>query len=101
MFVTAWSDRASERRGRNLGAADYVTKPIDFDDLETTINALLAAHHEAGPIPKLNDCEAEALTWVARGKTLTQIAKRLGLPKQVVDSPSSECSHEARRVPTT
>jgi DNA-binding response OmpR family regulator len=86
VLVTAWSDRARERRGRILGADDYVTKPIDFDDLETTINALLAAHHEAGPIPKLNDCEAEALTWVARGKTTAQIAETLGLPKQVIDS---------------
>jgi DNA-binding response OmpR family regulator len=86
VFVTARSDRASERRGRNLGAADYVTKPIDFDDLETAIDARLAVPHEAWPIPKLNDCEAEALTWVACGKTLAQIAETLGLPKQAVVS---------------
>jgi response regulator RpfG family c-di-GMP phosphodiesterase len=87
LFLTALSDRDSERRGRNLGAADYITKPIDFDILEATVNARLAARNEAWPkLVTLSDREAEALTWVARGKTSAQIADMFDLPKQAVDS---------------
>src|ERR1700736_5090214 len=84
VFLTALADRNSELRGRRLGADDYVTKPIDFDILATIINARLAG--VARPkLPKLNEREIEALTWVARGKTSTQIAGKLGLVKRTVD----------------
>jgi DNA-binding response OmpR family regulator len=31
VFLTALTDRDNELKGRQLGADDYVTKPIDFD----------------------------------------------------------------------
>jgi DNA-binding NarL/FixJ family response regulator len=71
-----------------LGADDYVTKPIDFDILETIIKARLAgvARTEIRPkLADLSDREIETLTWVARGKTSTQIAEMLGLAKRTVD----------------
>jgi len=88
VFLTALSDRADEMRGRQLGADDYVTKPIDFDILETIINARLAgvARNELWPkLANLSDREAEILTWVARGKTSVQIAEMLDMPKRTVD----------------
>ncbi len=88
VFLTALADRESELRARRLGADDYVTKPIDFDMLETIINARLAgvARNEMWPkLAMLNDREIEALTWVARGKTSAQIADLLGLSKRTVD----------------
>jgi DNA-binding NarL/FixJ family response regulator len=88
VFLTALVDRESELRARRLGADDYVTKPIDFDMLETIINARLAgvARNEMWPkLAMLNDREIEALTWVARGKTSAQIADLLGLSKRTVD----------------
>ena len=42
VFLTALTDRDSELKGRQLGADDYVTKPIDFDVLATIITARLA-----------------------------------------------------------
>jgi len=72
IFLTALTDRDNELKGRQLGADDYVTKPIDFDMLTTIINARLAgvARSELWPkVVQLNDREVEALTWVARGKT--------------------------------
>src|SRR5207248_9680358 len=42
VFLTALSDRENELRGRQLGADDYVTKPLDFDVLATIITARLA-----------------------------------------------------------
>src|ERR1700730_1939022 len=87
VFLTALPDRNSELRGRRLGADDYVTKPIDFDIL-AIINARLAgvARTKLSPkLPKLNEREIEALTWVARGKTSTQIAGKLEMVKRPLD----------------
>ena len=88
IFLTALTDRDNELKGRQLGADDYVTKPIDFDMLTTIINARLAgvARSELWPkVVQLNDREVEALTWVARGKTSAEIAQILGLTKRTID----------------
>jgi DNA-binding NarL/FixJ family response regulator len=88
VFLTALTDRDSELKGRQLGADDYVTKPIDFEVLATIITARLAGVARTGLWPKtiaLNDREAEVLTWVARGKTSAEIARILGLTKRTVD----------------
>jgi DNA-binding response OmpR family regulator len=88
VFLTALSDRDNELRGRQLGADDYITKPIDFGILETIINARLAVVARTKIRPKrtqLNDREAEVLTWAARGRTSAQIADFLGLSKRTID----------------
>jgi DNA-binding response OmpR family regulator len=88
VFLTALTDRDNELKGRQLGADDYVTKPIDFDMLTTIINARLAgvARSELWPkVVQLNDREVETLTWVARGKTSAEIAQILGLTKRTID----------------
>src|SRR6266849_8392191 len=88
VFLTALSDRDNELRGRQLGADDYVTKPIDFDVLATIITARLAgvARNELWSRQvDLNDREVETLTWAARGKTSSEIAQILGLSKRTVD----------------
>jgi DNA-binding NarL/FixJ family response regulator len=88
VFLTALTDRDNELTGRQLGADDYVTKPIDFDVLTTIINARLAgvARSRLWPkLVKLNDREIEILTCVARGKTSAQIARELRLAKRTVD----------------
>ncbi len=88
VFLTALTDRDNELKGRQLGADDYVTKPIDFNVLATIIAARLAGVARTGLWPKLvdlNDREVEVLTWVARGKTSLEIAGILGLTKRTVD----------------
>jgi len=88
LFLTALTDRDNELKGRQLGADDYVTKPIDFDVLTAIITARLAgvARPEIWPkLVQLNDREVEMLTWVARGKTSAEIAQILGLTKRTVD----------------
>jgi DNA-binding NarL/FixJ family response regulator len=88
VFLTALTDRDNELKGRQLGADAYVTKPIDFDLLETKIRARLAgvARNELWPRQiDLNDREVETLTWAARGKTSSEIAQILGLSKRTVD----------------
>jgi DNA-binding response OmpR family regulator len=88
VFLTALTDRENELKGRQLGADDYVTKPIDFDVLATIITARLAGIARTGLWPRpagLNDREVEVLTWVARGKTSGEIAQIIGLTKRTID----------------
>jgi DNA-binding response OmpR family regulator len=88
VFLTALTDRDSELKGRQLGADDYVTKPIDFDILVAIITARLARVARSQVWPKLvelNDREVETLTWAARGKTSAEIGQILGLSKRTVD----------------
>jgi DNA-binding response OmpR family regulator len=88
LFLTALTDRNNELKGRQLGADDYVTKPIDFDVLEAIIKARLShvARTEVWVRDvQLNDREVETLTWVARGKTSLEISQILSLSKRTVD----------------
>ena len=88
VFLTALSDRDTELKGRQLGADDYIVKPIDFDRLVFIINARLAGVARTMLLPqivKLNEREAEVLTWVARGKKSVEIARKLRLSKRTVD----------------
>jgi DNA-binding response OmpR family regulator len=71
IFLTAMTDRNVELKARQLGADDFVTKPVDFDLLETIINARRAsvARNEIWPkLVNMTDREVEVLTWAARGK---------------------------------
>jgi DNA-binding response OmpR family regulator len=88
VFLTALTDRENELKGRQLGADDYVTKPIDFDVLDAIIKARLTRVARGDVWPKnvgLNDREIETLTWAARGKTSAEIATLLDLSKRTVD----------------
>jgi DNA-binding NarL/FixJ family response regulator len=88
VFLTALADRDTELKGRRLGADDYVTKPIDYERLVFIINARLdgVARTKLSPrLVKLNAREIEVLTWVTRGKTSIEIARKLRLSKRTVD----------------
>jgi DNA-binding response OmpR family regulator len=64
VFLTGLSGRFSELQGRDLGADDYVTKPIDFDILEAIVRARLAGgiarHGIAARLAKPNGRHAAA-----------------------------------------
>ncbi len=96
VFLTGWSEQEDVRTGMNLGADDYLTKPVAPDDLAAAIRARLRraeaaalssgrrpAGREAAPADLeplgLTPREAEVLFWVARGKTNDEIATVLGI----------------------
>jgi DNA-binding response OmpR family regulator len=88
VFLTALTERQYELKARQLGADDFITKPIDFDLLDTIIGARLAgvARNETWrKLVDMSDREVETLTWAARGKTSAEIAMILGLSKRTVD----------------
>jgi DNA-binding NarL/FixJ family response regulator len=97
IFLTARGEKADVRTGMNLGADDYLTKPVDADELLTAIHARLQRHAEkveaaqarveyapdfssARPLEALGltPREAEVLLWLAQGKSNSEIGVILG-----------------------
>jgi DNA-binding response OmpR family regulator len=88
VFLTALGDHDNELKGWQLGADDYLTKPVDYDVLAALISARLARVARSAIWPKnvgLREREVEALTWAARGKTFWEIGEILGLSKRTVE----------------
>lgn len=98
IFLTARGEKSDQREGMNLGADDYLTKPVDNDDLLAAVAARLeragqTARAEfapdfssARPLEAfgLSPREAEVLLWVAQGKTNPEIATILGISEETV-----------------
>ena len=98
IFLTAKGEKADLRNGMNLGADDYLTKPVARADLLQAIAARLRRAEEqtqrefkpdfssAEPLIKLGltPRAAEALLWVAQGKTNGDIAMILGISESTV-----------------
>jgi DNA-binding NarL/FixJ family response regulator len=88
VFLTALADHDNELRGWQLGADDYVTKPVDFDVLAAVIASRLKRVARTALWPKhigLGERELEALTWAARGKTFAEIGEILGVSRRTVE----------------
>jgi len=88
VFLTALGDHDNELKGWQLGADDYVIKPVDYDVLAALITARLARVARTEVWPKrvgLREREVETLTWAARGKTFAEIGTILGLSKRTVE----------------
>lgn len=85
IFLTARGERQDIRQGMNLGADDYLIKPVLVDDLLEAIEARLeraqqqkgfcANFKSAEPLEQLglSPREAEILLWVAQGKSNFEI----------------------------
>lgn len=98
IFLTAKGEKDDLRNGMNLGADDYLTKPVARLDLLEAIQArLLRAEQQAqrefapdfssfAPLLKLGLTPrvAEVLLWVAQGKTNGAIASILGISESTV-----------------
>ena len=105
IFLTANAEKLDVRAGMNLGADDYLTKPVAKNDLLAAIRSRLARavqqavpdfkpnFHSAKPLEQvlgLTPRVAETLLWLAQGKTNGEIAMILcnsesTVKKHVVD----------------
>jgi DNA-binding response OmpR family regulator len=88
IFLTALSDREYAIKAWQLGADDYLTKPVDYDVLSALIASRLQRVARRSGWPKqfrLREREVETLTWAARGKTFWEIGEILGLSKRTVE----------------
>jgi DNA-binding NarL/FixJ family response regulator len=97
IFLTAKGEKDDLRNGMNLGADDYLTKPVANADLVRAIEARLRRSEQqvrefkpdfssAAPLVKLGltPRAAEALLWLAQGKTNSDIATILGITESTV-----------------
>ncbi len=106
IFLTAKGEKTAQRAGMNLGADDYLAKPVARDDLLAAVRARLERHDthqqrldeaisKAGfnpnfdsPAPLealgLTPREAEVLLWVAQGKSNADIAIICGMAEKTV-----------------
>ena len=106
VFLTAKGDKIELRKGMNLGADDYLTKPVQRDDLLAAVQSRLdrrkaqkaeveSAKSNGGFNPDfssskrleslgLTEREAEVLLWVAQGKSNGDVAILLGMAEKTV-----------------
>ena len=99
IFLTAKGEKPDIRAGMNLGADDYLTKPVAKADLLTAVRTRLErAAQQSKPEFKpnfdsprpleavlgLTPRVAETLLWIAQGKTNGDIATILGISEATV-----------------
>lgn len=99
IFLTARGEKTDIRSGMNLGADDYLTKPVANADLLAAITARLERQRvldlqrgfmpdfsSSAPLEKLDltPREAEVLLWVAQGKGNAVIAEILQMTEGTV-----------------
>jgi DNA-binding NarL/FixJ family response regulator len=94
IFLTGWGEKEDLRTGMNLGADDYLVKPVEPAELLAAVKTRLRRHQSAGrgttPLAAakpealqaalgLTPREAEILSWVVQGKTNPEIGIILGI----------------------
>ena len=98
VFLTAKGEKDDLRSGMNLGADDYLTKPVVNADLVRAIESRLRRSEQqmkrefkpdfssAAPLLQLGltPRAAEALLWLAQGKTNSDIAAILNITESTV-----------------
>lgn len=95
IFLTGWSEREDVRAGMNLGADDYLVKPVDPTELLAAVRSRLRRQKQTGAARNhtkveatpealatalgLTAREAEILSWVVQGKTNPETGIILGI----------------------
>ena len=93
IFLTGWGEKDDLRTGMNLGADDYLVKPVEPSELLAAVRTRLRRQQQTGrastpaaATPEaiqaalgLTPREAEILSWVVQGKTNPEIGIILGI----------------------
>src|SRR5262245_38073741 len=96
LFITAYGSRDSNLRAWRLGCDDFLTKPLDFELLVEIVRRRLSHSSRTAPPPFiLTDREAEAITWVAKGKSSADIAVLMHVSERTVNFHIDNVIHKA------
>ena len=79
IFLTSREDRASLLEGFDLGADDYLKKPVDLEELSARIAAVLRRHRREG------SCRIGRYEMDARGRELLLDGEPLKLGRKIYD----------------
>jgi len=98
IFLTARGERMDLRTGMNMGADDYLVKPVTATEVLAALEARFKREQQRPPVAfapnfstaeplerlGLTGREAEVLLWVAQGKSNGEIATILGTAENTV-----------------
>ena len=95
IFLSAYGDVPTAAQTLKMGAVDFLTKPVDRDDLLLAIRLSLERDAENRAqlterdsinerINKLTSREQEVMTWVITGMLNKQIAAEMGISEETV-----------------
>ncbi|OSM01719.1 response regulator [Magnetofaba australis] len=81
IFITAKSEQEDERRGLELGAVDYITKPISPPIVKVRVRTHLALYDQQRELRRMVDERTEELV-----RTRMEIIRRLGRAAEFKDN---------------
>ncbi|MEM9820507.1 MAG: response regulator [Bacteroidota bacterium] len=101
VVVSAYGDMENIRKAMNLGAFDFITKPIDFSDLKITIGKTLAETeliHQAQKAKALA-IENEQLAELSKMKShfFTNISHELRTPLTIINGVTTQLKEDPNR----
>ncbi|MBC3788904.1 response regulator [Spirosoma utsteinense] len=88
ILVTAYGDMATIREAMNKGAFDFITKPIDFNDLERTIHKAQQYSHQLRQAQELKALDA------MKNRFFVNITHELRTPLSLILAPTNQLLEE-------
>lgn len=78
IMITAFHDMNSTIQAMQLGAADYIHKPIDADELDAAIERILDVERTDNLVPA-SEVITDRLQMIGRSRPMKEVFKKIGL----------------------
>ena len=87
MMLTGYGDIKDAVRAMKSGAFDYISKPIDDNDLVYHVREALQSYHQCKSknLPPISAREKQVLKWLRKGKSSWDISQILEISERTVN----------------